>query len=125
MPKLTADQYVRATAARLAHLTQAYAITIFANIATMFAILAYASSAGLAARFALAMIVIAVTAYGVLATKSALDDLQAMLNDAVEDFSGSSFGARLKQIPTVLYTGASIILVLAMGVTQLWAIISA
>ncbi|WFU50773.1 hypothetical protein [Sinorhizobium terangae] len=47
------------------------------------------------------------------------------LDDAVDDFSGSSFGARLKQIPVALFTGASIILVLAMGVTQLWAIISA
>lgn len=37
MAKLTADQYVAATSARLAHLTQTYAITIFASIATMFA----------------------------------------------------------------------------------------
>ncbi|TLX15770.1 hypothetical protein [Rhizobium sp. MHM7A] len=125
MAKLTTDQYVAAVAARLAHLTQTYAIIFFASIATMFAILAYASSAGLAARFALATIVVANTVYGVLATKSALDDLKAMLADAVDDFSGSNFGAQLKQIPTALYTGTSFILVLAMGVTQLWAIISA
>lgn len=125
MAKLTADQYVAATSARLAHLTQTYAITIFASIATMFAIFNYASSAGLAAKTALATIVVAVTVYGVLAAKSALDDLRAMLEDAVDDFSGSSFGAQLKQIPTALFTGASVILVLAMGVTQLWAIIAA
>ncbi|MGF6178621.1 hypothetical protein [Ensifer sp. 4252] len=91
----------------------------------MFAILTYASSAGLAARFALATIVVAITAYGVLASKAAFDDLKAMLDDAVDDFSGSSFGAHLKQIPTALFIGASAILVVAMGVTQLWAIISA
>ncbi|MER8887471.1 hypothetical protein [Mesorhizobium sp. M0816] len=125
MAKLTADQYLAATAARLAHVTQTYAITFFANIAIMFAILAYTSSAGLAARFALATIVVSITAYGVLAAKAALDDLKAMLDDAVDDFSGSSFGAHLKQIPTALFTGASTILILAMGVTQLWAIISA
>ncbi|MBZ9847508.1 hypothetical protein LB565_05815 [Mesorhizobium sp. CA14] len=48
-----------------------------------------------------------------------------MLDDAVEDFSASRFGAHLKQIPTALFIGASVTLVLAMGVTQLWAIISA
>lgn len=125
MAKLNVDQYVAAVAARLAHLTQTYAIVFFASIATMFAILAYASSAGLAARIALATIVVANTVYGVLAAKSALDDLKAMLDDAVDDFSGSSFGAHLKQIPMALFTGVSVVLVLAMGVTQLWAIISA
>jgi hypothetical protein len=125
MAKLTVDQYVAAVAARIAHLTQAYAITFFSSIATMFAILAYASSAGLAARFALAMIVVAITVYGVLASKAALDDLEAMRDDAVDDFSGSSFGARLKRIPTALYTGASILLIVAMGATQVWAIIAA
>ncbi|MBZ9847509.1 hypothetical protein LB565_05820 [Mesorhizobium sp. CA14] len=40
MAKLTVDQYLVAAAARLAHLTQTYAIIFFANIATMFAILA-------------------------------------------------------------------------------------
>ncbi|PII37609.1 hypothetical protein T190_32270 [Sinorhizobium meliloti CCBAU 01290] len=84
-----------------------------------------APSAGLAAKFALAAIVVAITVYGILAPKAALDDLKAMLDDAVDDFSGSSFGARLKQIPTALFTGATIVLVLAMGVTQLWAIIAA
>lgn len=125
MAKLNVDQYVAAVAARLAHLTQTYAIVFFASIATMFAILAYASSAGLAARIALATIVVANTVYGVLAAKSALDDLKAMLDDAVGDFADSSFGAHLKQIPMALFTGASVVLVLAMGVTQLWAIISA
>lgn len=125
MSKLTTDQYVAATAARLAQLTQAYAITIFANIATIFAILAYASSAGLVARIALATIVVAIAVYGVLAAKAALDDLKAMLQDAVDDFSGSSFGAHLKQIPTSLFTGASVVLILAMGITQLLAIVSA
>ncbi|RVE81623.1 hypothetical protein [Sinorhizobium meliloti] len=125
MAKLDVDQYVAAVAARLAHLTQTYAIVFFASIATMFAILAYASSAGLAARIALATIVVANTVYGVLAAKSALDDLKAMLDDAVDDFSGSSFGAHLKQIPMKLFTRISDVLVLAMGVTQLWAIISA
>ncbi|MGK9204390.1 hypothetical protein KXS15_24670 [Sinorhizobium meliloti] len=125
MAKLNVDQYVAAVAARLAHLTQTYAIVFFASIATMFAILAYASSAGLAARIALATIVVANTVYGVLAAKSALDDLKAMLDDAVSDFADSSFGAHLKQIPMALFTGASVVLVLAMGVTQLWAIISA
>ncbi|MER8753521.1 hypothetical protein NKH57_30730 [Mesorhizobium sp. M1050] len=91
----------------------------------MFAILAYAPSAGLAARFALATIVVAITVYGVLAAKAAMDDLKAMLDDAVDDFSGSRFGAHLKQIPTALFIGVTVILVLAMGVTQLWAIISA
>ncbi|WEJ11735.1 hypothetical protein N0Q90_21650 (plasmid) [Sinorhizobium sp. M103] len=91
----------------------------------MFAILAYASSAGIAARIALATIVIANTVYGVLAAKSALDDLKAMLNDAVDDFADSIFGAHLKQIPMALFTGVSVVLVIAMGVTQLWAIISA
>ncbi|MDX8477478.1 hypothetical protein RFN28_03165 [Mesorhizobium sp. VK24D] len=125
MAKLTVDQYLAAAAARLAHLTQTYAITFFASIATMFAILAYAPSAGLAARFALATIVIAITVYGVLAAKAAMDDLKAMLDDAVDDFSGSRFGAHLKQIPTALFIGVSVILMLAMGATQLWAIISA
>ncbi|PDT39717.1 MULTISPECIES: hypothetical protein [Sinorhizobium] len=67
----------------------------------------------------------AVIATTIIASANLAASPAEMLNDAVEDFSGSSFGARLKQIPTVLYTGASIILVLAMGVTQLWAIISA
>lgn len=125
MAKLSADQYVASVAARLAHLTQAYAITFFTSVATMFAIFAYAPSAGLAAKFALAAIVVAITVYGILAPKAALDDLKAMLDDAVDDFSGSSFGARLKQIPTALFTGATIVLVLAMGVTQLLAIIAA
>lgn len=101
------DQYLAAAAARLAHLTQTYAIVFFASIATMFAILAYASSAGLAARFALATIVVAITVYGVLAAKAAMDDLKAMLDDAVDDFSGSRFGAHLKQIPAALFIGAS------------------
>lgn len=48
-----------------------------------------------------------------------------MLDDAVDDFSGSRFGAHLKQIPVALFIGASVILVLAMGLTQLWAIASA
>ncbi|MDX8454926.1 hypothetical protein RFM98_19350 [Mesorhizobium sp. VK9D] len=39
-------------------------------------------------------------------------------------FSGSRFGAHLKQIPTALFMGVSVILMLAMGATQLWAIIS-
>ncbi|PBB40202.1 hypothetical protein CK222_29595 [Mesorhizobium sp. WSM3866] len=125
MAKLTVDQYLMAAAARLAHLTQTYAIVFSANIATMFAILAYAPLAGPAARFALATIVVAVTVYGVLAAKAAMDDLKAMLDDAVDDFSGSSFGAHLKQIPTALFIAASVIFVLAIGVTQLWAIISA
>lgn len=125
MAKLTVDQYVEAVAARIAHLTQTYAITFFSSLATMFAILAYASSAGLVARFALATLVVAITVYGVLASKAALDDLEAMRDDAVDDFSGSRFGARLKQIPTALYTGASILLIVAMGVTQVWAIIVA
>ncbi|RWP09743.1 MAG: hypothetical protein EOR00_32020 [Mesorhizobium sp.] len=110
MAKLTVDQYLAAAAARLAHLTQAYAIVFFASIATMFAILAYASSAGLAARFALATIVVAITVYGLLAAKAAFDDLKAMLDDAVD--------AHLKQIRVALFTAASAILVLAMGVTH-------
>ncbi|UCI10421.1 hypothetical protein [Mesorhizobium sp. B1-1-8] len=125
MAKLTVDQYLMTAAARLAHLTQIYAIIFFASIANMVAILAYGPSAGLAARVALATIVVAVTVYGVLAAKAAMDDLKAMLDDAVEDFSASRFGDHLKQIPVVLFIGVSIIFVLAMGVTQLWAIISA
>lgn len=125
MAKLSVDQYVAAVAGRLGHLTQTYAIIFFSNIAIMFAILAYAPSAGLSARLALSTIVIALTVYGVLASKAVLDDLKAMRDDAVDDFSGSSFGAHLKQIPVALFTGASVFFVVAMGVTQLWAIISA
>ncbi|TGS56662.1 hypothetical protein EN826_032795, partial [Mesorhizobium sp. M1D.F.Ca.ET.183.01.1.1] len=106
MAKLTVDQYMAGAAARLGHLTQTYAIIFFANIGTMFAILAYGPSAGLAARLALATIVVAITVYGVLATRSAMDELKAMLDDAVDDFSGSRFGAHLKQIPVALFIGA-------------------
>lgn len=125
MAKLTVDQYAGLAAARLAHLTQSFAITFFTNAATMFAILAYGTSAGLAARFALATIVVAVAVYGLLAAKAAFDDLKAMLDDAVDDFSGSKFGAHLRQIRWPLFTGASAILTVVMGVTQLWAIIAA
>ncbi|WP_457588335.1 hypothetical protein [Ensifer canadensis] len=112
MAKFNVDQFLAAVAARLAHLTQTR--SFFSAV-----------SAGQAVRFALATIVVTNTGYGVLAAKSALDDLNAMLNDAVDDYAGSSFGAHLKQIPTALFTGLSVVLVLAMGVTQLWAIISA
>jgi predicted DNA repair protein MutK len=125
MAKLTVDQYLTTAAARLSHLTLTFAITFFASVGTMFAILAYGSSAGLAAKFALATIVITITAYGLLAAKSAFDDLKAMLNDAVDDFSGSSFGAHLKQIQWPLFTVTSAILTIAIGVAQLWAIVAA
>jgi hypothetical protein len=128
MAKLSVDQYLTTAAARLSHLTLTFAITFFASVATMFAILAYASSAGLAAKFALATIVITITAYGLLAAKSAFDDLKAMLNDAVDDFLGQQlwcFGAHLKQIPWPLFTVTSAILTIAIGVAQLWAIVAA
>jgi predicted DNA repair protein MutK len=114
MAKLTLDQYLTTAAARLSHLTLTFAITFFTSVATMFAILAYGPSAGLAAKFALATIVITITVYGLLAAKSAFDDLKAMLNDSVDDLSGSSFGAHLKQIQWPLFTVTSAILTRAM-----------
>src|SRR4051812_39794013 len=124
MAKLTVDQWVAAATARLTNLTQTFAITLFAGTASMFMILSYAPSAGIAARFALATLVLAAVVYGVLASKAALDDLKAMAEDVVDDLSGSGFGAHLKHVPFPLFTGSSVILIVAVGLTQLWVIIS-
>ena len=99
-------------------------LSLSVSTANMFAILAFAGTMGGTAKLAMAVLVITVTVYGVLAVKSALEDLKAMGDDALEELSGGKFGVYLKQIPIGMFIAISVVLFLAIGATQLLAIFS-
>ena len=124
MAKLSLEQYVAARSARLGHLGLTYKITFFTSVANMFLILSFGPSAGTAAKLALAVLVAATGAYAILAVRSALDDLKALTEDALDELAGSNYGARLKQIPIGLFAVVSAICIVAIVVTQLLTILS-
>lgn len=124
MSGLTTEQFIKARSARQDHLVKTFAVMFFAVIGDMYLILSYGPLLGSSGKAGMAVLVVTVAVYSILAVKAILDELEAMRRDIPESLAGSEYASHIAQIPVGLFRTLTITLNLAIALTQLWAIFS-
>lgn len=103
--------------ARLEHYYGVLRTTLFAFVG-LAAIIAFAPDAP---PVVISLLVISVSAFGILAGNSTLDDVKALIEDMDEKMSGSAFGKAVAGRNLRALKAASSLLVGLTGLAQLWA----
>ena len=116
------DQHLVARHNRLRTWTIAMGVSIVATVANMYMVLAFASSASLPAKVALATVIVSVTLYAILNTKTAVEEFVAIRDDKVSGLAGTNYQKNYDNIPLGQFLMLSNVLYGVMGLTQLWAL---
>jgi hypothetical protein len=111
--------------ARLGHYVGIAAYSMFGIIANLVIVLAFASTANLPSRLAIALSIIAVAVAAILPVRSIFQELEASRRDSPEDWKGSSLEAYVKQVPISTFNMLTIVFYVLIALIQLWALFSA
>lgn len=112
-PRLSLHEIIDVGMRRLTQYIWVMGVSISANIALLAITLSYGPGLSTINKIALAVLVIAVTAFGALGGKSALETVHATVDDFVEQSASTRYSRELAKQPMGLFT------VLTTGLTSL------
>lgn len=116
------DQQLLARYSRLRIWTMATAVCMFGVIANTYLVLTFAGSASFGGKLALAALIIAVTVYAILNTKTAAGELKALQQDRVAELEGTKYQENHDQIPVGQYLPLAMILFGGIAAAQFLAL---
>lgn len=97
------------------------AVTFAALAASLAFILAFAPGASVASKLAIAVFVVGATAFGALAGRAEMDEIGAVIEEGIAGQPGRH-AAHVGALPITLFSALTVILTLAIGLTQLYAL---
>ena len=116
------DQHLSARLTRLGQYLTSMAVTFVVSIANLWLILAYADTAGLPEKLAIAVSIISIVAFGALGGKAALDEVKAVIDDHLATKPDTRYSRSIAGLPMGQFIALTVILILLAGVVQLWAL---